>query len=414
MASGWISSAAICALLAASSALAQSPDREAALSDPAALRAAVAHDADDQLSRGLLAAYEFRDDEAITALKSYLAKGERPGAERSRALSALSGVLLRDGRYREAAQTMAQLLETAETDEERQATTQSLAVAQALADTPAQTRVAFTAGAVDIERDAARLARIPVEINGSARRFVLDTGANFSVVTDSEAQALGLRILGETAGVGSITQTGAASRIGVADRVKIGEVVFQNVVFLVMPDASLAFAGGAYSIPGIVGFPVISRLERLEVGKGNEGAEHLSWRPSGPAPAERDLYVDGLTPRVYVRVGEGAPVAFAFDTGANRTTLRPALLDERPELAAGAVAVQEQVGGAGGVRTVEARRAPVVDLRIDEIGVRLTDVSAADEHAGGDDIRGRLGQDVLSQGYVMDFPAGDFQLKRNP
>ncbi|MBJ7318015.1 MAG: aspartyl protease family protein [Brevundimonas sp.] len=414
MASVWISSAAVCAVFIASAAVAQTPEREAFRSDPTALRAAVARDGSDRLSEGLLAAYEFRDAEARTVLKTYLTGAPTSEPDRNQALAALSGVLLRDGLYGEAAEAMSRLLETSETEDEVRATTQSLAVARALADTPPQARIAFAAGAVAIERDAARLARIPLEVNGSARRFVLDTGANFSVVTESEAAALGLRILGDTAGVGSITQAGAVSRIGVADEVKIGAVVFQHVVFLIMPDASLTFAGGAYSIPGIVGFPVISRLERLEVAKGADGAETLSWGPSGPTPVVRDLYVDGLTPRVYVRVGGGEPVPFAFDTGANRTTLRPALLDERPDLAAGAVASREQVGGAGGVRTVEARRAPVVELRIDDVGVRLTDVSAADEHAGGDMIRGRLGQDVLSQGYVMDFPAGDFQLKRTP
>lgn len=406
--------AAACAALWGAPALAQTPEQEALWSNPNALRAALAQDADDLLARGLLAGYELRDAEAEAALTAVLNGGAVQPAERRRALSALAGLRLRQGRYREAAEVLEQLLPLSEAEDERRGAAQSLAVARLLADTPAQTRTAFRPGAVLIERDAARLARIPVGVNGRGRRFVLDTGANFSVVTESEAAALGLRILGETAGIGSITQDSAASHIGVADEVTIGDVVFRNVVFLVMPDASLTFAGGAYSIPGIVGFPVISQLERLEVGPAPDGGEQMGWGPSGRAPAERDLFVDGLTPRVYVRVAGGPPSPFAFDTGANRTTLRPALLAERPELAAEAVETTEQVGGAGGTQTVSARRTPQVTLQIDEAKRTLSNVSVADEKAGGEAIRGRLGQDVLAQGYVMDFPAGDFQLKTAP
>ena len=172
-----------------------------------------------------------------------------------------------------------------------------------------------------------------------------------------------------------------------------------------MADASLSFANGAYVIPGILGFPVISRMERVSVADGQ-----VAWSPSAGPVADRDLYVDGLTPRVYGHVAGGPAAPFALDTGANQTSLRPAALEDRPDLAGAAVAHAHSVGSAGGERQVEARRLPSVALRFDGVEVTLSNVTVADEKAGGDDLHGRLGQDLLSRGYVIDFPAGDFAL----
>jgi hypothetical protein len=225
------------------------------------------------------------------------------------------------------------------------------------------------------------------------------------VVTESQAAELGLRMLGASAGIGSVTQDTTAAHLAVADALTIGNLTFENVVFLVMPDSSLSFAGGLYRIPGILGFPVISQMERISVAENT-----LSWGLSEGPVIERDLFVDGLTPRVYGRIEEGPPVQFALDTGANRTGLRPIVLEEQPQLADGGEAREERIGGAGGVRTVSAQVVPVVVLHFDAVSVVLEDVSVAEESAGGDDIHGRLGQDVLRRGYVMDFPAGDFAL----
>jgi hypothetical protein len=225
------------------------------------------------------------------------------------------------------------------------------------------------------------------------------------VVTETQAAELGLEMLGQTAGVGSITQDTTPAHLGLARRLTIGNLDFENVVFLVMPDASLSFANGAYVIPGILGFPVISRMERVTVADGS-----VAWGPSAGPAAERDLYVDGLAPRVYGHIADGPAAPFALDTGANLTSLRPVALQGRPDLADAAASEVQSVGSAGGTRQVEGHRLPSVILRFDAVSVTLTNIAVAGEKAGGDDIHGRLGQDILSRGYVMDFPGGDFAL----
>lgn len=374
-------------------------------SDPAAVRRELLMREDTMLA-GMLAAYEMRDADAAAHLEAFLNSESEDGAARQAARGTLAMVQLRQGRYAEAAATLEAALAMFEgSDAARLGLEQTYGVARALSTAEPQTRGDLQPGSLTFDRDMAGLPRVPLTINGQAREYVFDTGANFSVVTESQAEELGLRMLGASAGIGSVTQDTTAAHLAVADTLTIGNLTFANVVFLVMPDSSLSFAGGLYRIPGILGFPVISQMERISVAE-----DTLSWGPSQGPVIERDLFVDGLTPRVYGRIEEGPPVQFALDTGANRTGLRPIVLEEQPQLADGGEAREERVGGAGGVRTVTAQVVPVVVLHFDATSVVLEDVSVAEESAGGDDIHGRLGQDVLRRGYVMDFPAGDFAL----
>ena len=374
-------------------------------SDPAAIRRELLM-RDDLMLAGMLDAYDLRDAEAAAALEAFLDSESEDRAARGAAWGTLAMVQLRLGRYADAVGTLEVALAAFEGDDDaRRGLEQTLGVAQALSGAEPQRRSDFEAGSLTFERDLAGLPRVPLTINGQARTYVFDTGANFSVVTESQAAELGLRMLGQSAGIGSVTQDTTAAHLALAETLTIGNLTFENVVFLVMPDSSLSFAGGAYTIPGILGFPVISQMERISVEETT-----LSWGPSQGPVIERDLFVDGLTPRVYGHIGDGPAVQFALDTGANRTGLRPIVLVDQPALAEGARDRTEQVGGAGGVVEVQATQIPRVTLRFDTVSVELENVSVADESAGGDDIHGRLGQDVLRRGYVMDFPAGDFAL----
>src|SRR5690606_37498585 len=118
----------------------------------------------------------------------------------------------------------------------------------------------------------------------------------------------------------STTSDAAEARLGIAETLMLGGMRFSDVVFLVMPDEALTFADGAYRIEGILGFPVLARLQRLAFEAAPDG-ERMTWRPSEGPGGARDLFVVGMTPYVYLDL-EGEPTAFALDTGANTTSLR--------------------------------------------------------------------------------------------
>jgi predicted aspartyl protease len=363
-----------------------------------------------RLLDGVLAAFSMDDQTAATLLDGVVTDAAAGAQVRYAAASTLGGVLLRQGRYAAAASAFETALGNGELDEEqRLGLEQSLAVSAALAEAPAQTMDAYVEGAVPLTRDLAGLAIIQLEINGHTRGFVLDTGANLSVATESQARALGLTPVDGDVTVGSITSTAAGANLAVADRLVLGGQTFHDVVFLVMPDEALTFAGGAYRIEGILGFPVLSKLERLSFEPGADG-ERLSWSRSAPAPARPNLFVSGLTPHVYLDLA-GERAVFALDTGANTTSLRQAAVDRHPELLENARREGIAFGGAGGETRVEGWTLPGLELTVDGVTVSLTDVRVSGEAISREGVMGRLGRDALAGGFVLDFPAGAFSLR---
>ncbi|MFN3537568.1 MAG: TIGR02281 family clan AA aspartic protease, partial [Brevundimonas sp.] len=267
---------------------------------------------------------------------------------------------------------------------------------------------AYVDGFVPLRRDLAGLAIAEVAINGQMRGFVVDTGANLSVATESQARALGLRPVGGEVTVGSVTSSAAGANLAIADQLTLGSLVFHDVVFLVMPDEALTFADGAYRIDGILGFPVLSRLERLSFEQMADG-ERLAWRRSGPAPDDRNLFVAGLTPHVYLELA-GQTAVFALDTGANTTSLRHSAIERSPELLDTARRAGLAFGGAGGETRVQGWTLPSLNLTVNDVTVSLPNVSVVDEAISREGVLGRLGRDALAGGFVLDFPAGVFAL----
>lgn len=164
-----------------------------------------------------------------------------------------------------------------------------------------------------MKRDAAGLWNIAVPAGSASINFVFDTGAGISVVTESTADSLGLIVpSGRTTSVRSgITGLITNARIGVARQITLDNLVLKNVVFLIFPDSTLSFAGGAYKIHGIIGFPVIKELEEITIaGDTLTVPKECSSEIFAP-----NLAIDQLLPIIYLRYGS-EELPFTFDTGA--------------------------------------------------------------------------------------------------
>jgi hypothetical protein len=140
-----------------------------------------------------------------------------------------------------------------------------------------------------LTRDAASLTVANVSVLGTPQAAILDTGANSSLVVQSRALALGLRILPGEVTVASPVAEQTPAQLAVADRLEIGSAEFHDVVFLVLPDEALTFAEGRYKIEVIVGFPVLSQLGRVAFSSAG-GAERMIFTPSAPPRYARASY----------------------------------------------------------------------------------------------------------------------------
>lgn len=187
----------------------------------------------------------------VSSLHDWIAR--QPNAQSDNVRSAwlaLCEAEARIGNYsraREACQTAADLKTSAGLSE-------TIAVWASLSETPP---ISVT-GTVDVPLAAgfANLAEINVRIGDQTEGWVLDTGAEISVMSASDAQRLNLRML-DGAHVATGSTPGVASgRLGVIDSLAIGDAVVRHVPVFVTPDEALVIPGIG-RLPPVLGMPVL-------------------------------------------------------------------------------------------------------------------------------------------------------------
>lgn len=120
---------------------------------------------------------------------------------------------------------------------------------------------------------------IPVSVNSRSSTYIVDTGAAFSTLSESEATRLGLAIhdaSGHEAGDSAGLKFGV--RIAIADRLKVGNVQLRHVPFQVVRDDQQPFIKLPAGKQGVLGLPVLLALETMR------------WRERKPAPTSRGRF----------------------------------------------------------------------------------------------------------------------------
>jgi predicted aspartyl protease len=151
----------------------------------------------------------------------------------------------------------------------------------------------------EIRRD---LLFAPVTVNGHDSKALLDTGSNMSVVSQSEARRLGLRIVG-------------SARIGTAEQFAIGGLRMRHVAFWILSDEEPPFRDLPEGERVVLGLPAFLAMGGLR------------WRPDGAieigiriAGHEPNLCFDKMNPMVRVEA-QGKSLEMLLDTGSSRTYL---------------------------------------------------------------------------------------------
>lgn len=400
-------SAAI-ATLAASAALASPDGLRAAMEtvnlDTLRSEGASGTPAERQLAEAVELSWTMHDDEAAIALT--LAAGLQSDPRlRAACLWELMSLYARQGAFMAAVgagEAASQL------DPPSASLQQALDFFRGLSGVAPTRALASPSGHAAVKRDLAGLMRAEMTIGGVSAGTILDTGANFSAITESLAKRMGLRMLEANVSVGSSSRDAVASRLGVAEHLTIGGADFSSVVFIVLPDKDLSFANGAYTIEAILGMPVFFEMGRIGVIK-VDGKEVFVFGDEAPAVSvSRNILYNGMAPLMGLGVdvaGKPARLSMLIDSGAQKTSFEGRLLQDHPALVEGAATVTSQRGGAGGTVTSDnTRRIAKLNVKIGEKAVTL---SNADVHDTSNEERhGILGLDALRDGFVIDWKAG--------
>ncbi|QGZ96313.1 retroviral-like aspartic protease family protein [Terricaulis silvestris] len=393
-------------VLTSAPARAQTADLATAIqnSDIAAIEAAAASSTSESaLGGGVLKAMRRQDEAALTDLRAAAEDQSLAAALRRDAWMTAAGIYGRQSRFPEAVAAIeaANAAAPARDEEAARDTEQTLVFTRALVTVPPMQANVAASGQTELDYDIARLPRADVIINGRTQEAVLDTGANYSTITESTARRLGLRMLPDPITVGASGNDAVAGHLAVADTLTIAGGQFRDVVFIVLPDNALSFMGGVYRIPAIVGFPVLSALGRVEFA-GNTLRHSRSGRTWS---ADSNVLFRDLEVLVSV-TANGNPVQLFMDSGAQSSNLTPLATQQFPTLLQGADTRNVRIGGAGGSRVHEnAAVLPNLAINVGDRTVTIENVDVIGDASDGH--HGTLGQDVLraGSGYAIDFDA---------
>jgi predicted aspartyl protease len=162
---------------------------------------------------------------------------------------------------------------------------------------------------------------IPVSINDKPANFLLDTDANLSAISESEANRLGMSILdGAVKLVGVTGDATGGARMAVAKDFVVGNFHFKNMAFFVVRDDQEPFVDFPAGERGIIGIPVILALETLRWRR--DGTIEIGFASSARNLARANICFDNEDPVTQVAFTQ-RKLEFVLDTGAEDSELWP-------------------------------------------------------------------------------------------
>jgi predicted aspartyl protease len=278
-------------------------------------------------------------------------------------------------------------------------------LARILRDTPRQT-IAWH-GPVKLKTFSSPIGTPVTElvVNGIRATWILDTGANQSVVSRTFAERLGLKPLSGVASVGSgVTGRQSSIRAAVLPMMQVGGATLTNVVLLVIDDENLRFGSGpdSYQVDATLGYPILKALGVVTFTRD----ELLAGEAAEPTSQGARMYMRGLTPAIESEV-QGRPLLFTVDTGASSTDFSVRYFELFHQQATSWKKQTFESAGAGGSIRQDEYVQPRVVMKVGTTAIILNDVSILPvrRNAGIDVLFGNLGQDFVraAESISLDF-----------
>lgn len=322
-------------------------------------------------------------------------KSQPQSDEAFRAHEILASAYLREGKYRESLAQVDALLALRPGDSDAQNERPLLAT---LSESPDQQLAHKSSTTLQLQDNG-----LPISVNGVQGTYWFDTGANLSILSDSDAKRFGLAMRAVSTKMGVSTGEKVDMRVAVADELAIGSVRLKHVAFLVASDDQPPFNEAPPGSRGLIGIPVLLAFQRFVWGA-DKKFEIGSKSSSTHAP-HSDLCFDGLYPIAQIQF-EKRSLAFVLDTGATNTDLYPPFATAFPELISTAAKTDSyKMEGVGSLRYMDAATLPSLNFRIGGYPVILKPAGVLLKPTGEASkfFEGNLGIDLLQQAHKTTF-----------
>ena len=350
------------------------------------------------LCKGELDAAKNHREAAETQLKAVIAKSPR-SADAYAAHSTLTHFYLRTGRFRDAnAQVVAMLAvkPKAPDIQNLRSLFAALAAIPDLAIVSSQPAIVRT-HVIDGNVFA------PITIDGSARTYMLDTGMNLSMMSESEAKSLGLDPQSSTTSLSDISGLSRPEAgIVQVDHLVVGATELRHVPFLVVADTNGAFVGIPPGQQGVLGIQPLLALGTLSFRK--DGYLYIGGKAE-PASTTAPLLFDGEMPLSQI-VYRGRPLTVTFDMGATQTILNPPFGKLYPEVLKQGKTESHTLNGISGSTSQRSVSLPHLEMvfgrqvDLSPATILLDEANGARAYAAAN-----LGYDLMQQAipFTIDF-----------
>lgn len=225
-----------------------------------------------------------------------------------------------------------------------------------------------------------KLIRVPVRVNGSDSAAIVDSGAVYTIVTQSFAREVRVRMIPDSRASGrGLHKKEFPVDFGVIDELAFAGLSVRDVPVMVMPDEAMLFetTRGQFPVPIVLGFHLLKEFT-VEIDYAGRQLQFVrkDFRVAKTAP-EQNLFVRGG--RVFVRgsVDRNGFYQFLLDTGSEPTLMTTAGL-ARAGLPPSNKVFPKKVYGLGKTQ-VEWGRVPDVTIGIAGFGARFQDLAVKDD-----------------------------------
>ena len=314
----------------------------------------------------------------------------------------LISTYLRVGRYREVLLQLDQMLAAHPDDLEVKQARKNLAALKLQNQTVSKRSLSRV-----IARPQGGNLAIAVSINGHPANYIVDTGSLSSVLSESEAQRLGMTIL--DLGKTSASINGLPFRVAVADTLAAGNFHLEHVAFLVFPDKEQPFVELPAGERGIIGLPVLLAFRKFswtsdgtfEIGPKYQHGPHSDLAFNGS--------YNGQVPVTEMRF-QDTTLTFMLDLGAETTDLYQHFANRFPRMVSELGSKESKtLNTIGRTENLDSITIPQVEFRLAGLLVKLNPAHILGPEVGGDSrfFDGNLGMDLLNQSkrVTVDFKA---------
>jgi predicted aspartyl protease len=253
---------------------------------------------------------------------------------------------------------------------------------------------------------------IPVSINGNMVNLIFDTGSEKSLISNSLAEKFGLKVIDTETEITGTTGARAATNLGIAEKVFIGNTVYEHVVFEVIEDSLLGVPEYDFYFDGLVGFNLLYPLGSIALNA--DGL--LKINASSGHDQLNNLAIRHFSNRVSISFRDKT-IPVKFDTGAYMSIFNKHFYElYRTVLCETGTPKSFEYGGIGGGRTVfnmillDTMACAVYN---DSVFLKNTRIHSKYIHADTVTYYGLLGMDFVDQFHeiTMNFNPHSIQYK---